>query len=435
MATRTVKWTDPKVNAIRPEGGKKETRKLVAPGLYLYARLGAKDKVNRQWQYRAQVDGKRRWLSLGSYPEVGLAKANEELLAHQKAHQAALKGEADHPVIAAQMQRNAVKGQPTVQEAFDEWIADKRLGSPRKGGQPVRPKTIKILQDAFNGDIKSNIGQSKVSTLTQQAIRVCIDAPRKRSSPGMAAHVYRTVKGLVNFCIGRGYITGADPMRGIDNPAPYKPKPPNAAGDSEIVAFFKVFEGAEIWPATKLAAELQLYTGARPGEVRLAKWAHVDLKNRLWEIPESEDKMGRGFLVSLSDGAVAILEQAKSLKTDSDLVFPAARSMDGKKVMGSGIVGQAIKRLVQQKKDPNFKPMVPHDLRKTLRTMMARIGVEPHIAERCINHKQKDQMSAIYDGFEYWEQMIDAWDRAGAHLDALRSGGALVIPIMSKRSA
>lgn len=432
---RAVKWTDEKIKALRPNEGTTETRKLLASGLYLYVRERTNGKFARQWQYRAQVDGKRRWLSLGSYPEVGLATANEELLAHQKVHQAALKGQADHPVIAAQMQRNAVKGQPTVAEAFDEWIKDKRLGSPRKGGRPVRERTIEILLESFNGDILGNIGQSKIASLTPQGIRVCIDAPRKRGSPGMAAQVYRALKGLVNFGIAQGYITGADPMRGIGNPAPYKPKTPNAANDTEIVAFFKVFAKAEVWSATKLAAELQLYTGARPGEVRLAKWSHVDLKNRIWEIPELGDKMGRGFLIHMSDGTAAIFEQALTIKTASDLVFPAQHSVDGKKCMGQGIVGQALKRLKTNSEVENFKKMIPHDLRKTHRTMMARIGIEPHIAERCLNHKQKDQMSTIYDGFEYWEQMIDAWDRAGSHLDALRSGGTLVIPIMAKQSA
>jgi hypothetical protein len=67
--------------------------------------------------------------------------------------------------------------------------------------------------------------------------------------------------------------------------------------------------------------------------------------------------------------------------------------------------------------------------------MMSRIGIAPHISEKCLNHKEKNILKLVYDGFEYWEEMMDAWDRAGAHLDALRSGGALVIPIMSKRIA
>jgi integrase len=434
MATRAVRWTDEKVKAVRPPAGKTEVRKLVAPGLYIFARMG-KGKVNHQWQYRAQVDGKRRWLSLGSYPEVGLAQANAEMQTHQDAHQAALKGQADHPVVAAQMQRQAIKELPTIQEAFDEWIADKRLGSPRKDGKPVRESTVKILQYNYDMDIKAAIGHAKVKSITTEALRNCVDAPRRRGSPGAAAHVFRTLRGLMIFCVARGYITGADPMRGVVNPKPYRPAPPNAANDVELVAFFKAFEGSEAAPAVKLAAELQIYTGARPGEVRHCTWSHVDLKNRQWVIPDEIDKMGRGFIVHLSAGAMRVFEQAKALKTASDLVFPAPMSVDGKKVIGSAVIGHALNRFKQQTTDENFRRMTPHDLRKTFKTMMSRIGIAPHISEKCLNHKEKNILKLVYDGFDYREQMIEAWDRAGAHLDSLRQGGALVIPIRPRSVA
>ena len=75
----------------------------------------------------------------GWYPKSS-AKAREELLAHQRAHEAAKKGEADHPVIAARFARKAAKAQLTVVQAFDEWIGDKRPGSARKGGAPGRER-------------------------------------------------------------------------------------------------------------------------------------------------------------------------------------------------------------------------------------------------------------------------------------------------------
>ncbi len=431
--TKATRWTDEKIKAVKLPDGKKEKRVLVAPGLYLFTRAKRGGALSKQWQYRAQVDGKRRWLSLGSYPAVGLAQAATERQTHEKAHQAALKGEADHPVIAAQLQRLVIREQPTVAEAFDEWMADKRLGSPRKGGKPVREKTIKILQDVFDRDIADHIGAVKMTSVSQQSIRTCIDAPRKRGSPSMAGHVYKTMRGLINFGIGRGYITGADPMRGIENPAPYQPKPPNAAKDIEIVTFFKVFEAAQVWPGTRLAASLQIYTGARPGEVLKARWEHVDLEKRIWTIPEDDDKSGRGFKVHLSDGAVTLLQEALNLKGDSDLVFPGPRSVDGSKALGNGVIGQAIKRFKKQTTDENFRLMKPHDLRKTLKTMMSRIGIKPHISELCLNHTEKNILVRIYDGHDYWSEMVDAWDRAGAHLDSLRGGGALVIPIATGR--
>jgi integrase len=75
------------------------------------------------------------------------------------------------------------------------------------------------------------------------------------------------------------------------------------------------------------------------------------------------------------------------------------------------------------------KKLRPHDLRRTFRTMLSRIGVVPHVAELCLGHIEKETMRRVYDGHDYSGEMADAWDRAGAHIGALRGGGAEVIRI------
>ena len=108
----------------------------------------------------------RRWLALGAFPAVTLAEANAELLKQQKAQGAAKRGEADHPVIAARFARKAAIEAPTVSAVFDDWIADKRLGSKRKRGKPVRQRTIDILTENFDADIRDRIGAAKINKLT-----------------------------------------------------------------------------------------------------------------------------------------------------------------------------------------------------------------------------------------------------------------------------
>lgn len=70
MATRESKratrWTDAKLAAFKLPDGIAEQRVLVAPGLYLHGRRKADGTAAKHWQYRAQVDGVRRWLSLGA---------------------------------------------------------------------------------------------------------------------------------------------------------------------------------------------------------------------------------------------------------------------------------------------------------------------------------------------------------------------------------
>ena len=429
---RATKWTDAKVSLLKLPATADEQRALVAPGLYLHLRRKVDGTTSKHWQYRAQVEGVRRWLSLGAYPAVGLGKAAEEMLVHQKAHEAAKKGEADHPVIAARFARKAAKTQPTVAEAFNEWIADKRLGSARKRGAPVRQRTIDVLTENFDADIRERIGDAKIGKMTREAIQACIDGPRKRGAPGAAAHVYRTLRGLVTFALKRGFIDGADPMRGIENPKPYRPAEVNAATDAELLALLRAVDASHMWPSTKLAIEFQLLTGARPVEVRLATWSEINLNRGRWVLPAGRVKSDREFRMHLSAQALDVLKRALTNKSDkSDFIFPGANGGALEKMA----VARALSRLTERVAEDGGKKLRPHDLRRTFRTMLSRLGVPPHVAELCMNHQETETMRRVYDGHDYGSEVAAAWDKAGAHLAVLRSGGALVIPIKSKRAS
>lgn len=434
MATdkaRATKVTDAKLAAIKLPEGKTELRMLVAPGLYLHLRHRSSGELAKHWQYRAQVAGVRRWLSLGAYPAVSLAAASAELVKHQAAHEAAKKGDADHPVIAARFARKAAVEMPTVADVFDVWIADKRLGSKRKGGMPVRQRTIDILTENFDTDIRGRIGDARIGKLTAEGIQACIDAPRKRGAPGAAAHVYRTLRGLVTFAIKRQLIDGADPMRGIDNPKPYRPAPVNAATDAELLALLRAVDESNMHAATKLAIEFQVLTGARPGEVRLAKWSEIRADRHQWVIPAERVKTDREFRVHLSRYAETVLERARAIRSDkSDFIFPGAKGGEIDKMA----TARALARLSDRVEAKGGKRLRPHDLRRTFRTMLSRLGIPPHVAELCMNHQETETMRRVYDGHDYSGEMTAAWNLAGSHIEALRNGGALVIPIMSRRA-
>lgn len=430
---RATKVTDAKLAALKLPAGKSEIRVLAAPGLYLHLRGRADGTIGKHWQYRAQVAGVRKWLSLGEYPAVTLEKATAELRAHQTAHEAAKKGEADHPVIAARFARKGAVEQPTVAQAFDAWVADKRLGSKRKGGKPVRERTITILRENFDADIRDRIGDAKIGKLTPDALRACIDAPRRRGAPGAAAHVYRTLRGLVNFAIARQWIDGADPMRGIDNPKPYKPEPVNAATDAELVVLLRAVDESDMHLSTKLAIEFQLLTGARPGEVRAAKWSELRIDRNAWVIPALRVKTDREFRVHLSAQALEVVERAKTLRTEKNkagYLFPGAEGGE----MDKMAVARALRRLAERVENKGGKKLRPHDLRRTFRTMLSRLGVQPHVAELCMNHQETETMRRVYDGHDYTAEVAAAWDAAGAHIKALRAGGALVIPMTARRA-
>jgi len=196
-------------------------------------------------------------------------------------------------------------------------------------------------------------------------------------------------------------------------------------------ALLKAVDSSHLWPATKLTIEFQLLTGARPSEVRLATWREIDLKGAVWTIPADRVKSGREFNIRLSPQALVVLNRARTLSSMADFVFPGMKGQQAEesKPMEKMAVARALSRLAAR--DKGTKKLRPHDLRRTFRTMLSRLGVLPHVAELCMNHQETETMRRVYDGHDYTKEVNDAWDLAGTHIASLRAGGAEVIPLAS----
>jgi len=425
---RPREWTDAKLKAQRLPRGKTERRIAIGKGVYLRLRAGARG-VSRTFEYRAMVGGSRKYLTLGAYSDrFGLADASSKAAELQGGAGLARIGEADHPVIEERFKRQGRKSDPTAAELFDAFLEDRPLGSPRQGGKPVRERTIEIHKQNFDSDVRGRIGDAKVAKLQRDALQACIDSARRRRAPGMAAQVYRTLRALVRFAIERGFLSG-DPMAGIANPKPYRPpRSPEdvvAANDKQLRALFHVLSASDVSEPVRLAIELQLLTGARPTEVRLARWCEIK-GDRLILSPE-RTKTDRPFEVYLSEQALAVLDRARALPRQGkgqDFILT-----NKGEALSTMAVARALARIADRVVEAGGIKLRPHDLRRTTRTMMARLGIAPHIAERCLGHLDPNMLARIYDGHDHRPEMIEAWDKVGAHVAALRAGGAEVIAI------
>jgi integrase len=62
-----------------------------------------------------------------------------------------------------------------------------------------------------------------------------------------------------------------------------------------------------------------------------------------------------------------------------------------------------------------------HDLRRTAATMMAELGILPHIIEAILNHVSghKSGVAGIYNRARYTDEMRAALQRWADHLDTL----------------
>src|SRR5215207_5821513 len=159
-----------------------------------------------------------------------------------------------------------------------------------------------------------------------------------------------------------------------------------------------------------------LLTMQRRGELARAAWTEFDFDNRRWKIPASHSKNKREHAVPLTRWAIAELKALELLSNGSRFVLPGKnpeRHADPK------LVTRSVKRLLPRFLAHGIDAFVPHDLRRTGRTTLGRLGVLPFIGERVINHS-KDVLEETYDLWDYFDEKRDALDRLECYLLKLR---------------
>ena len=112
----------------------------------------------------------------------------------------------------------------------------------------------------------------------------------------------------------------------------------------------------------------------------------------------------------------------------SDLVFPGAH--------GRAIAGWS-KRLPPVYEATAAAGMAPwslHDCRRSMRTGLGRLGVDRTVSELLLNHAISDELTAIYDRAEYWQQRVEAAARWANHVMGLIEGdGEAVVQLRATR--
>ena len=67
-------------------------------------------------------------------------------------------------------------------------------------------------------------------------------------------------------------------------------------------------------------------------------------------------------------------------------------------------------------KSKGLAPWTLHDLRRTMRTGLGRLGVDQEIAELMLNHAVSNELQAVYDRGDYWTRRREAADRWAQHV-------------------
>ena len=330
----------------------------------------------KSFGYRFTLGGKKQELSLGVYTgdKDNLANAHEKYRAAYTKLQNGIDPRYIEPAPAAP-EDNTFKHFSDLYLAWSEQHHSKELFNINK--YSLNNDVLPFWKDLPLLEIRK---RDAIALLQRVALR----------SRGQVSNVQRAARGVFQHAIELDYIEN-NPLLRLQKIVPalkYQPKD-RVLTDVEI---------RTVWPLLPPYLKLILLTAQRPGEI--AGMHSKEIAGDWWTIPKERAKKGKGdHLVYLTDTVLELIGNAEGY------VFPSPN-------LDQPIQRMALSRFVNRNGYFNLPLWTPHDLRRTARTHMARIGILDEHAEAVIAHC-KQGMKKVYNKYEYQaekKQALIKWE-------------------------
>jgi integrase len=384
--------TDLAIRKLRP----KKCRYEVADIRGLFLRVLPSGK--KAWSFRYIIQEQPRRMFLGYYPALSLAQAHEK---HALALQEVQRG--IDPAAKAREDEAKRRAASTVKGLWLEFL-EKELK-----GRPATPDRERMIEK----DVLPVWEKRKVASITRRDAVLLLDDVRERA-PVTANRLQGLMVRMFNFAAERGHLDHS-PLAGMRSRTKEAARA-RVLSDDEIKTLWAALDlesTVDIYRLTKLALKAILLTGQRPGEVAGMRWDEID--DETWVIPKERSKNGDENRVPVLPMLKDVIEQARVYSSDSPFVFRSSHGENRSVTVGA--LANALRRHRTEMKI--LERFTPHDLRRTVRTRLAEIGVSDIVAEKVLGHKLQGIL-AVYNRHPY-----EAEKRAGLSLWEQRLKGIL----------
>ncbi|WP_417729557.1 tyrosine-type recombinase/integrase [Roseovarius sp.] len=357
-------------------------------GLFLYV----KPSGARSWVLRYQVQGRRRDLGLGPYPDVSLAMARDRAMEARR-----LIAEGEDPIAKKQQAKPK-----TFREAALELIERKRPGW--KNAKHAAQWTATL--DAY---VFPKIGAVQVAKI-ETADVISTLTPIWATKPETANRVRQRIEAVIDYASALGIRSGDNPARWRGHLDHLLPKPKSvravkhhpALPHAQIADFMADLAQREGVAARALA--FTILTAARSGETRGMTWGEVDLDAKVWTIPAGRMKAAKEHRVPLTDAALALLGQRAEGAPNDALIFGSEAKL-GRPISDMSMT--AVLRRMER------ADITVHGFRSTFRDWAGETtGFPREVIEAALAHGIKDKAEAAYarsDLFDKRRLLMEAW--------------------------
>lgn len=359
-----MRLTKENINRLELPSGKTEL--LVfddqVRGFGLRLRAGGK----RSWIVQFRIGQKQRRLTIGSAATIDPATAREQ--ARQKLAQVALG--TDPQLEKRQARRDASE---TLGGLITKYLESHAAGS-------LSARTLVEVKRSLSGHWK-RLHEIPVAKISRRDIATELAAIAQNSGPFAANRARAYLSSAFGWAVMQG-LAEENPVSGTGRVAPEISRD-RVLKDAEMALIWRNAGDGDYGAIIRLLA----LTGQRREEVAAMTWGEVDLDTGIWEIPAPRTKNGRTHVVALSPEAISIIKGIERRK-GRDLVFGSGSGPFSGWSKGKSKLDQRILQDLRQQ-DPDAATLPDwrvHDLRRTVATRMADLGVQPHVVEAVLNH-------------------------------------------------
>ena len=397
--------TDTAVRTAKP--GEKPSKLFDERGLFLIVTPAG----GKWWRLRYRFGGKEKLLSLGTYPDVSLKDARQrredarKLLANDTDP-----GENRKVQKAAKVERAANSFEVIAREWFikhrDTW---------------AKSHADNILARLEN-DVFPWLGGKAITDITAPEV---LKVLRRIDTRG-ARYTAHRAKGNISMVMRYAIATGRaerDPCPDLKGaiPAPKESHFVSITEPSKVAELLRAIDGFRGTFVVQAALRLAPLLFVRPGELRMATWAGIDIDKAEWRYFVTKTKTEHS--VPLATQAVAILKELHDLTGHGRYVFPGARGND--RSMSEAAINAALRRMGYDTKTE----ITGHGFRAMARTILhEELHQKPEVIEHQLAHKVPDTLGTAYNRTKFLKErkaMMQLW---ADYLDKLKAG-AEVIPL------
>ena len=390
-----MKLTAKAVNALTLPAGKDDVIHFdnAMPGFGFRMRRGSGGKVLRAWVCQYRRAGATRRVLLGSAEVVNAEAARaaaKEVLAKVALGQDPQAEKADR----RDKDRNSLR------TLVEEFLAAKE---PR-----LRPRSRVEIRRYLTGGYFKAIHALPIDTITRADVAARVVAIARASGSPTAARARGALSNFFAWAMTMG-LTEANPTIGSAKPAESKPRE-RVLSDDELSAVWRACGDDEFGKIIRLL----ILTGGRRKEIGDMCWSEISLDKGIWTLPAERSKNGRPHTLPLMPMMREIIDTVPQMASRDQLF--------GQRSHGFTAWVQG-KRALDERS--GVQDWTVHDLRRTVATKMADIGVQPHIIEQILNHQSghKAGPAGIYNRSSYEREVKAALAQWHDHLLALIAGG------------